>query len=333
MPYAHFTYTVTGQRVVCADATSRAAVAQRRLQPPRAVGLHAAVQRRKTPARVRAPDAHRAGRRRARAPRRRAYREPIEARRTAPPRRPRYQRCSYPSIRTASPRSSESVAPGAPARTSPIQLTRTSPSVGHGRLDRARDPRRPRRSTARSLRRPSRRAATGGTPSSAATSATPACQRQRAELDVQRPRRWRGPRCAASVASPSERSIIACTPAPPARGPRAAAASARARARAPPRAAGVRAARPSSTASAAPAAPRRPGHADEVSGARAVAADERLGAVRPADGGDRDGQHGRGDDVAAGDRRVRSAPRARRRHAPARARAPRRSPAGRPSTR
>ena len=78
MPYAHFTYTVIGQRVVAPDRRPRRG-RQRRLHAARAVGLHAAVQRRKTPARVRAPDAHRAGRRRraccpaARAPR------PLEA--------------------------------------------------------------------------------------------------------------------------------------------------------------------------------------------------------------------------------------------------------------
>ena len=66
MPYAHFTYTVIGQRVV-APTDVRAAVDERRLHAARAVRLHAAVQRRQTPARVCAPDAHRARRRRARA--------------------------------------------------------------------------------------------------------------------------------------------------------------------------------------------------------------------------------------------------------------------------
>jgi hypothetical protein len=77
------------------------------------------------------------------------------------------------------------------------------------------------------------------------------------------------------VAIPSDRSIIACTPA---------AASAR----------------PSSSRSAGPAA--RPGHPDEIAIPGAVAADELIGALGPADRGDRDDQHGSDDDVAAGDR-------------------------------
>ena len=66
MPYAHFTYTVIGQRVVLPTDVS-AAVVERRLHAPGAVRLHAPVQRRKTAARVRAPDEDRARRRRPRA--------------------------------------------------------------------------------------------------------------------------------------------------------------------------------------------------------------------------------------------------------------------------
>ncbi len=126
MPYAHFTYTVTGQRVVAPTdvAAAVASVGYTRLVLSACTPLFSAAKRllvyarltRTVPvgaARVLPGD---------------AIPRPIEAVRAQRARR-RYHRCSYPSIRTGSPRSSESVTPGAPGRTSPIQLTCTAPSA------------------------------------------------------------------------------------------------------------------------------------------------------------------------------------------------------------
>ena len=80
-----------------------------RLQPAGAVRLHAAVQRRQTAARVRAPDAHRAGRRRAAAawqPEGPADRSVAERRDVVS--RAAYQRCSNPrNCRSRPPRRSD----------------------------------------------------------------------------------------------------------------------------------------------------------------------------------------------------------------------------------
>ena len=91
------------------------------------------------------------------------------------------------------------------------------------------------------------------------------------------------------MARPSERSISACAPA---RGERAARGEPRLRAQVRGDAARRRpAARPSSTRQPGGRRAERPGHVDAVPGARAVAADEVLLAVGPAD--DRDGDHER----------------------------------------
>ena len=82
----------------------------------------------------------------------------------------------------------------------------------HARACPRRRSRRPRTRTARSPRRRSPPAPTASTPSCAATSATPGGERQRVEVDLDRARRCAARRGAASVARPSERSIIACAP-------------------------------------------------------------------------------------------------------------------------
>ena len=111
MPYAHFTYTVDRQTRRRADRRQRGG-RQRRLLAARAVGLHAAVQRRQTAARLRAADAHGAGRGRARprcaapgrgpgsARRRPAGRAGLGEARGATATARLYQRCSNPSSRT-----------------------------------------------------------------------------------------------------------------------------------------------------------------------------------------------------------------------------------------
>ena len=58
MPYAHFTYTVIGQRSSHPRTSARRST--RSAIETRAVGVHAAVQRGQTPAGVRPPDTHRA---------------------------------------------------------------------------------------------------------------------------------------------------------------------------------------------------------------------------------------------------------------------------------
>ena len=151
--------------------------------------------------------------------------------------------------------------PSAPAR-----AARRAAGTRTARSPRRRSPRAPaarRRAAPPPRRRPARAAARRG--------------RSRS------PRRCARARWRASVARPSERSIIAWAPARPARGPRPGAARGagrRARASAPP------CARPSSTASPAAGGAERAGHPDEVAGARAVAADELLARVGPADDGD-----------------------------------------------
>ena len=126
MPYAHFTYTVTGQRVVWPTDVQAAVanVGYTRLVLSACTPVFSAEKRLLVYARLTrtVPGAPRGCFPVARS------RDRSKQRRTRP-RRPRYQRCWYPSIRTASPRSSDSVTPGAPPRTSPIQLTCTLPSA------------------------------------------------------------------------------------------------------------------------------------------------------------------------------------------------------------
>ena len=130
MPYAHFTYTVTGQRVVAPTdvAAAVANVGYTRLVLSACTPLFSAEKRLLVYARLTRTVPVGA----ARVLPGGAIPRPIEALRVHT--RRRYQRCSNPSIRTASPRSSESVAPGVPAATSPIQLTCTSPSSATRRL-------------------------------------------------------------------------------------------------------------------------------------------------------------------------------------------------------
>ena len=84
---------------------------------------------------------------------------------------------------------------------------------------------------------------------------------------------------------------------------------------------------PAITASAAPAPPSAPGDADEVARQRAVAPDELLGALRPADGRDRDRQRG-----GERRRRRRAIDRAGRGRERDRRRAPARAPASSPKS-
>ena len=135
MPYAHFTYTVVGKRVV-APTDVRAAVgnvgytrlvlsactplfsAAKRLlvyRAPRRAPCRSAPGR--VPAAQRPPGAQEAlvGDQ---------LEQPASAKKG--PRARRYQRCSNPLSRTSSPRSPSSDTPGGPATTSPIQVTFTS---------------------------------------------------------------------------------------------------------------------------------------------------------------------------------------------------------------
>ena len=299
MPYAHFTYTVSGQRIVAAHRRRRRGRPSG-LQPPRALRVHSAVQRRKAHPGVCAPHRHGARGRRAR----RAH-----------------QRCSNPSSGRARP-SSSSTAPGASAlvgaqhasdpRDADAARLRERPL---GALAVAR---RRRTRTARSLRPPPRRAATRALPArprprrpprraAARRGRSPGARRSRARRGR---RRWRARRRGRSSRAPppapsarpsarrgwgwSTRSIAACAPVPPR-------------------------ARPSSTASPAPAPPRRP-VTPIRSPARAPSrpTSSSLG-VGPADHGDRDRQRGRATTSPPSDARcpVCARPPARRAPAPA----------------
>ena len=150
-------------------------------------------------------------------------------------------------------------------------------------------------------------------PSCAATSATPA-PAAAPSRSISRRTPLRAARCAASVAIPSERSIIACAPPRRARGPRPAAAagagSAATSSRVPSR--GRRGSR-----GPAPASPSVPVTPTSRRAARRRARRAPRLVVGPADDGHRDRQRGRARDVAAGDRRAASAARAPPRRAPA----------------
>ena len=126
MPYAHFTYTVIGQRVV-APTDVEAAVANvgyTRLVLSACTPLFSAAKRLLVYARLTrtVPVGAARGCRAAWSPR--PHRSSARA-----PARPgvSYHRCSNPSIRNASPRSSDSATPGSPPLTSPTQLTRVGP--------------------------------------------------------------------------------------------------------------------------------------------------------------------------------------------------------------
>ena len=270
--------------------------------------------------------AHRAGRRRALAARRGAAasaRSSARACRLAARPLPAVLESLEPH---ASPRSSDSDSPGSPASTSPIQLTRDAPTSARA-LDALAVARRRRRSTARSLRR---------RPPQAARRARRAPRRPR-----RRPVAAAGARARCAGCTPLARGEVrgvAREPvgevdhrvhagARPAPGPRAGAAAGR-RARASAASlAGVRGARPAiSTASPAPAPPSAP-----VTPTRSPA----RAPSRPTSCSSRSAQPttvtetisaGARDDVAAGDRRRRSARASSlARRAPARARGARRT--------
>ena len=287
MPYAHFLYTVTGQRVV-EPTDVRAAIAQRRLQPPRALRLHAAVQRRQTHPRVRAPDGA--------TPVGAALRTSSAAgpRAREPSSRGRGPRWSSTAARRGRAAALTSGARSPPARAPRRASSSATPAAARRRPRHAPDPRDPdaprraqralgarrgrrarRRRTARSPRRaapPGARAARRARPRSPTT---PCSSGSRAEVDLQPhparaadvPRVGRqavrevdhraraGPRQRAtlrepraSVAGRGERGLGAC-------GPRGTALQHR-------------------QARAGAAEPA--GHADHVSDTRAVAADQRC---------------------------------------------------------
>ncbi len=221
MPYAEFTYMVIGKRVV--EPTERPGRGgHRELQPARPLGVHPAVQRGETAARVRAPRAHRAPRSRARPARRPArppdrshharYGAAAAARRR---RRDAYHRCSNPSIRACSPRSSDSTAPAGPRLHLADPRHARGPAGANGALD-ARPRRRGAQKHSSKSSPPAAARRQGGSPSSAATcrharraaAATRArcagSRRSRARCDR---RRWRcRPRCRSSRARPPRRA-------------------------------------------------------------------------------------------------------------------------------
>ena len=181
--------------------------------------------------------------------------------------RPRHAICWPPGRSDGVLIAGERTARSAPARLSAgaaRRVTRPTHVDALGRRARA-----PSRRTARSPRRRSRPAPPAGTPSCAATSATPGASGSAARsISMRTPlRRARWP---ASVAIPSLRSISACAPAARERAALAPGAAAGAGRRRPARPA--RRARPSSTASPAAGAAERAGDADAVARPRAVAA-------------------------------------------------------------
>ena len=275
MPYAHFTYTVIGHRVVAPTDVARGGrrtSATARLVLSACTPLFSAAKRllvfarltRTVPrgrrARLLPGGAHRAAaraRRRARAPARR-----------------RYHRCSNPSTALRLPARLAARTPGAPgARPRRSSVTRAPPARASAASTRARSLGRRRRSTARSLRRPPPPAASGAMPSSARDLGD-----ARVRAAARRARRAGAtplarPRCPASVGEPvGEVDHRVRARAPRARGPRAAAAAgARARASA---ALGVaaRAAR----GPRAPPAPRRRAPSSPVTPTRSPAARRRA---------------------------------------------------------
>ena len=228
-----------------------------------------------------------------------------------------------PVAACATPPAQQHDAPAGPRR--PTRPTSAAP--------RPRPPRGPpgrRRRTARSPRRPPAASSHAGTPSCARDVGDAVGERQRVEVDLDARRRSARARCPASEARPSERSIIACAPARasarPSRqarlGPQVAA-----RERVGPVARGRRGSPGRRrTRRACPVTPTRsPGRAPPRRTSCGLV-------VGPADDGDRERQHRRRRDVAADERDAAAlgerSPSRRR----ARARRPRRSPAGMPST-
>ena len=240
MPYAHFTYTVTGERVV-APTDVRAAVADVGYSRLVLSRLHAAVQRRQTAARVRAPRP---------APCPWVPREPA--------RRPQAARAASGR---ASPTIADDRATQQPPRGRPLRSRCASPAVLEplqpaliAALVQERRARRPCRATwptqvdagvaAPRARRPPRQRALGGRRRSTARSLRPRVAPPARQLGAARPpssgsrsrsisrRTPLRRRCArASVARPSERSIIAWAPGPRERPALAQARPARARER------------------------------------------------------------------------------------------------------
>ena len=219
---------------------------------------------------------------------RRASHAPGPGRR--PQRRP--TGCSYPASRTVDPARLSS-APGSPATTSPTQVrpaasaSRAAPGGTHAHSSKSSPP--------------AAASSSAATPSCSATSATPAASGRRSS-SIRRQAPLRRPTCAASVAMPSERSMSRARA-----GRRQRAAGRQTRLGAQVRGdEGVGTARPSlehRQAGRGPAERARDAHA--VARAGAVAPDELVLVVGPAHDGDRDRQHRRAHEIAAGDRRLR----------------------------
>ncbi len=246
---------------------------------------------------------------------RRLRRRPGRGRRGDAPPRPQSEAVVEPGRRlrdAGEPRARRPAVPRPPSRPTSAAPRPRPPSARRAR----------RRRRARSPRRRTPRAPTPRRPAAARRPRRPSASGQRLEVDLAARRRRRARGGAASEARPSERSIIACTPAR---------ASARPSHR---RGSGRRWRRVSSGGPLRPAVEDRKAgagraerarDADEVAGPRAAAAHERGLVVGPADDGDGERQHRRGRDVAADERDAVAPREARPSRRRARARRPRRS--------